>query len=66
VIAQGEDDPWMEAWRQLKTFIRSGATEQEVTDYARELGQALPDARDPVAYAQQAEAVHQVVREILN
>lgn len=51
---------------ELKAFISSGATEQEVTEYARDLGRGLPDARDPVAYARQAEAVQQVVREILS
>lgn len=58
-------DPWMEAWRRLRAFIEGGATEQEVTEYARELGRGLPDVSDPVAYACQAEAVVQVVREIL-
>ena len=56
----------MDAWYQLKAFIRSGASEQEVTEYARQLGRGLPDARDLAAYAQQAEAVQQVVREILS
>lgn len=64
--AQADNDPWMDAWVELKAFIISGATEQEVTDYVRELGRGLPDAGDPVAYAQQAEAVQQVVREILS
>ncbi len=31
-------DPWTEAWRKLRAFIESGATEREVTEYARELG----------------------------
>ena len=50
----------------LKAFVRSGTSEQEVTDYARELGRGLPDALDPVAYVQQAEAVQRVVRKILS
>lgn len=58
-------DPWMEAWRRLRAFIDSGATEQEITDYARELGRGLPDTRDPQAWAQQADAIVQVVQEIL-
>lgn len=58
-------DPWMDAWHKLRGFIDSGATEQEVTEYARELARGLPDVGDPVACAQQAEAVAQVVREIL-
>jgi hypothetical protein len=66
VIAQADSDPWMEAWRKLRAFIESGATENEVTEYARELGRDLPDARDPVAYAQQAEALQRVVTEILS
>ncbi len=59
-------DPWMEAWWKLRAFVDSGATKQEITDYARELGRGLPDVRDPVAYAQQAEAVQRVVTEILS
>ncbi len=66
MIAQVNGDPWMDAWRKLEAFIVAGATEQQVTEYARELGRGLPDVRDPVAYARQAEAVHQVVREILS
>jgi hypothetical protein len=66
MIAQAGSDPWMQAWRRLRVFIESGATEKEVTEYARELGQGLPDARDPVAYAQQVEAVQRVVTEILS
>lgn len=65
-VAQTSGDPWMEAWRKLEAFIITGATKQEIAEYARELGRGLPDARDPVAYAQQAEAVQQVVREILS
>jgi hypothetical protein len=56
----------MEAWRKLRAFIDSGATQQHVTEYARELGRGLPDARDPVARAKQADAVQQVVTEILS
>lgn len=66
MIAQVDGDPWMEAWRKLRAFIDSGATQQQVTEYARELGVGLPDARDPQAHAKQAEAVQQVVREILS
>jgi hypothetical protein len=53
------------AWNQLKTFVATGATEEAITAYAKELGRGLPDVRDPVAYAQQAAAVQQVVTEIL-
>ncbi|MGH8574153.1 MAG: hypothetical protein ACREX8_16490 [Gammaproteobacteria bacterium] len=66
MIAQVNGDPWMEAWRKLEAFIVTGATKEQITEYARELGRGLPDARDPVAYAHQAEAVQQVVREILS
>ncbi len=58
-------DPWMTAWRKLEGFVATGPTEQEVTEYARQLSAGLPDVRDPVAYAQQAAAVQQVVTEIL-
>lgn len=57
--------PGLEAWAKLRAFIDSGATQQQVTEYARELGRSLPDIADPVAYAHHAEAVTQVVREIL-
>ena len=56
----------MEAWRKLEAFIVAGATKEQITEYARELGRGLPDARDPVAYAKQAQAVQQVVQEILS
>jgi hypothetical protein len=59
------NDPWMTAWRQLEAFVATGATKGQITAYARELGAGLPDVRDPVAYAQQAAAVQQVVTEIL-
>lgn len=65
-MSRADGDPWMDAWRALRAFINSGETKQQVTEYARELGQGLPDARDPVAYAQQADAVSKVVREILS
>jgi hypothetical protein len=58
-------DPWLAAWNQLKAFVATGATKGQITDYATELGRGLPDVRDPVAYAQQAAAVQQVVTEIL-
>ncbi|MGH4006684.1 MAG: hypothetical protein ACRDTH_00675 [Pseudonocardiaceae bacterium] len=66
MIAQADGDPWMEAWRRLEAFIVAGATQEQITEYARELGRGLPDARDPVVYARQAAAVQQVVREILS
>lgn len=53
MTAMAEGDPWMQAWRKLEAFIDTGATKQEITEYARELGRDLPDARDPQAYAQQ-------------
>lgn len=56
----------MQAWRKLEAIIVAGATKEQITEYARELGRGLPDARDPQAYAQQAEAVQLVVREILS
>ena len=58
-------DPWLAAWRQLKMFVATGASKEQVTTYARELRAGLPDVRDPVTYAQQAAAVQQVVTEIL-
>jgi hypothetical protein len=51
---------------QARSIYHYRATKQQITEYARELGRGLPDARDPVAYAQQAEAVQPVVREILS
>ena len=65
LLAPDDGDPWMVAWRNLRACIDSGASEQEVTDYARELGRGLPDTRDPVACAHQARAVERVVHEIL-
>lgn len=61
-----DHDPWMQAWHKLKAFIDSGATQQQVTGYARELGRDLPDVRDPEAHAAQADAVQRVVRDILD
>lgn len=61
-----DSDPWMDAWRTLRAFIDSGATEAEVTEYARKLSRGLPDPRDPQARAKQAQAVQQVVTEILS
>jgi hypothetical protein len=58
-------DPWLAAWNQLKAFVATGATKEAVTEYATELRRGLPEVRDPVAYAQQAAAVQQVVTEIL-
>lgn len=55
----------MQAWRKLKALVESGACERDVIEYARQLGRGLPDIRDPQACAQQAEAVAQVVQEIL-
>lgn len=63
--AGADGGPWMAAWGKLRAFIEGGAAEQQVTEYARELAVGLPDARDPVAYAHQADAVAQIVREIL-
>ncbi len=65
-VTEADGDPWMVAWRKLEAFIITGATKEQITEYARELGRGLPDARDPVAYAQQAQAVQQVVQEILS
>ncbi len=59
-------DPWLEAWGKLKACVDSGATEQQVTDYAVELGRGLPSLDDPEACARRAEAVARVVREILD
>ncbi|MGH3477506.1 MAG: hypothetical protein ACRDRY_11780 [Pseudonocardiaceae bacterium] len=42
------DDPWMQAWPKLRAFVDSGASEQDITAYARELARGLPDGRDPV------------------
>lgn len=59
-------DPWIEAWRQLEAFITSGATEEQVTAYARELGRGLSrEMWHPQGAAQQANAVQQVTQEIL-
>lgn len=55
----------MDAWDKLRAFIEGGATEHEVTAYARELGRDLPDVADPVAFAQHADALAHVVRDIL-
>ncbi|HZA17822.1 MAG TPA: hypothetical protein VE645_13210 [Pseudonocardiaceae bacterium] len=66
MIAQVNGDPWIDAWGKLKACIRSGASEQEATEYARELGRGLPDACDPVANTQQADAVQWIVRETLS
>ncbi len=45
--AQADSDPWMEAWPKLEAFIVAGATKEQITEYTRELGRELPDARDP-------------------
>lgn len=59
------DDPWPEAWRLLRAYIETGATEQEVTAYAQELGRGLPCLDDPLALALHARAIAWVTAEIL-
>ena len=57
------NDPWLVAWIKLKALVYSGATPQEVTDYARELGMALP--MTPDSHADRAIAVQHVITDIL-
>jgi hypothetical protein len=58
-----DPDPWLVAWTKLKTHIDTGATEQEVTDYARELGAQLP--MSPDSHAARALAIQHVITDIL-
>ncbi|HEY6424609.1 MAG TPA: hypothetical protein VIY28_15460 [Pseudonocardiaceae bacterium] len=57
-------DPWVDAWVKLRAFIDAGATEKEVTEYAKHLGRELPQPRDPEAYALKALAVQRVITDI--
>lgn len=58
------DDPWLTAWRKLKAKVDAGATSEEVTEYARELGMGLP--MTPDSHAARAIAVQRVITDILN
>jgi hypothetical protein len=57
-------DAWLEAWTKLKTLIDSGATKQEVTDYAQELGMQLP--MDSDSHGDRAIAIQRVITDILS
>ena len=57
-------DPWLVAWTKLKTKVDAGATAEEVTEYARELGRELPMAPD--SHAARAIAIQRVITDILS
>lgn len=57
------EDPWLVAWEKLKVLIDSGASQEEITAYAAELGRDLPNTPD--SQAARAQAMQHVITDIL-
>lgn len=58
------DPIYLQAWNRLKACVDSGASIEEVTEYAQELARGLPDIRDPVACHQSLMAMLYVIEEL--
>lgn len=58
------NDPFVDAYQRLKTYVTQGHTKEEVTEFAQQLNRELPQDNDIATAMIKVRAIGAVVRDL--